>query len=275
MAIILICFFLPFLSPSLSHSLFTTTIYIYIYAYPTLIYMYALLRGRTPRMRKNKIRSVCFRGIGCTKFSLALYFLLLLLFLFKNAISSFYLLILFRCPHPSRPKQYKNPFKSLDYNKRYIDFTPDTESRLCIIIIIIIIIIYTVQGPAPRRELYPCGFRAGSVHWRVAQEVRMRRKTLYMPSTRTRIWSKFFRVHVMPLFRNTLAERNHLKARETHFSPLYYFPYIIHLFYFILLPLFSHVHLEISSLVGNRRLWHRCDSMINGRTAKIIIQDDK
>lgn len=106
--------------------------------------MYALLRGRTPpECGKNKIRSVCFRGIGCTKFSHTLYFLLLLLFLFKNAISSFYLLILFRCSHPSRPKQYKNPFKSLDYNKRYIDLAPYTESRLCIIIIII----YTVQGP--------------------------------------------------------------------------------------------------------------------------------
>jgi len=109
--------------------------------------MHSFEAGLPPNAEKNKIRSVCFRGIGCTKFSLALYFLLLLLlllFLFKNAISSFYLLILFRCSHPSRPKQYKNPFKSLDYNKRYIDLASDTESRLCIIIIIII---YTVQGP--------------------------------------------------------------------------------------------------------------------------------
>lgn len=125
-----------------------------LYAFPEYIYIctHSFEAGLLPNAEKNKIRSVCFRGIGCTKFSHALYFLLL--FLFKNAISSFYLLILFRCSHPSRPKQYKNPFKSLDYNKRYIDLAPDTESRLCIIIIII----YTVQGPVWYLAvlLYPC-----------------------------------------------------------------------------------------------------------------------
>jgi len=153
MAIILICFFLPFLS--FFPPLYTLFLSIYM--------THSFEAGLHPNAEKNKIRSVCFRGIGCTKFSHALYFLLLLLlFLFKNAISSFYLLILFRCSHPSRPKQYKNPFKSLDYNKRYIDLAPDTESRLCIIIIIII---YTVQGPVWYLAvlLYPCSLPAGSM----------------------------------------------------------------------------------------------------------------
>lgn len=76
-------------------------------------------------------KSVSFVSTALLAQSFLLHFFLLLLFLFlfKNAVSSFLFAdSLSVLSSISSTKQYKNPFKSLDYNKRY-RFCPRYQNR--------------------------------------------------------------------------------------------------------------------------------------------------